>query len=126
MGKHGIHKYYFSSAVILLLQQKDLPFRGKLLEHFLLTLMRELQEEYVHQGTKTKIPGLRFAAYRKVTIPTKEKWLTSTMEVIQLCLEASFRPHPPGDKKDRAMVYEQTRKAVAKEIPDGGLKSRII
>jgi hypothetical protein len=39
---------------------------------------------------------------------------------IHLCLEASFHHDPPGDKKDQALYYEKTRKAIVKEIPDTG------
>jgi hypothetical protein len=35
-------------------------------------------------------------------------------------LEASFRHVPPGDKKERAVFYEKTRKAIADEIPNAG------
>jgi hypothetical protein len=110
--------YYFASAVVLLLQQRKLPCRGLLLGRFLLILMKQLRED--HQESKTKIPGLRFATYRKVVVPGKEEWIASTKEVVRLCLEASFRTAAPGDKKERGAVYEKTRKAIAKEIPDAG------
>jgi UDP-N-acetylmuramyl pentapeptide phosphotransferase/UDP-N-acetylglucosamine-1-phosphate transferase len=35
-------------------------------------------------------------------------------------LEASFCHDTPGDKKERALYYEKTRKVIAKEIPDAG------
>ena len=35
-------------------------------------------------------------------------------------MDASFRMEPPGDKKERAIVYEKTRKSIAKQIPDAG------
>jgi hypothetical protein len=111
--------YYFCSGIILLLQKKCLPFRGLLLGRFLLIVMKRLLREQ-HRALNNKIPGLRFGTYRKVVIPEEEKWVASTTEVIRLCLEASFRPDPPGDKKERAGLYEKTRKAVAKEIPNAG------
>jgi hypothetical protein len=35
-------------------------------------------------------------------------------------LEACFRQVPPGEKKERARFYEETRKSIAKEIPNAG------
>lgn len=110
--------YYFCSGVTLLLQQRQLPVRGLLLGRLLLVLMRKLREQ--HQASKTKIPGLRFATYRKLVVPGKEKWISSTTELVRLCLDASFRRDPPGNKKDKAWFYEKTRKAIGNEIPDAG------
>jgi hypothetical protein len=110
--------YYFCSAIILLLQQRQLPVRGLLLGRFLLILMVKQREE--HQSSKTKIPGFRFSTYRKVVIPGKEEWVESTTELVRLCLVASFRQDAPGEKKERAAFYEKTRKAVANEIPNAG------
>jgi hypothetical protein len=110
--------YYFCSAVIMLLQQKRLPVRGLLLGRCLLVLMSQLRQQ--HLDSKTKIPGYRFPTYRKVVIPERKEWIASTTELIRLSLEASFRQDPLGDKKERAMLYEKTRRAMAKEIPDAG------
>jgi hypothetical protein len=110
--------YYFAAAVLILLQERRLPFRGLLLGRFLLLLMKPLRKD--HQESKTKIPGLRFSTYRKVVVPGKEEWISSTTEVVCLCLEASYRTNHPGNKKDQATFYERTRKAMAKEIPDAG------
>ena len=82
-------------------------------------MMRHLHEE--HQRLKIKIPGLRFPTYRKVVVPNEEEWKRSTIEVVRLCLEASFRSERPTSKKERAKFYEQTRKMIQKEIPNGGL-----
>jgi hypothetical protein len=41
-----------------------------------------------HQGSKTKIPGLRFATYRKVVITGREDWVSSNTKVVCLCLES--------------------------------------
>jgi hypothetical protein len=53
-------------------------------------------------------------------VPGEDKWISSMMEVICLCLEASLHHHPPGDKKDRAVFYERHRKVFSKEISDAG------
>jgi hypothetical protein len=111
--------YYFCSAVILLLQVKDLPVRGLLLGRLLLGLMNKLRED--DRVLEKRIPGMRFSTYRKIIIPESEKWVSSTTELVRLCAEASYRPIPPGDKKERATFYENTRKAVAKEIPNAGV-----
>ncbi len=105
--------YYFCLAVLLLIQLKELPIRGLLLGRHLLGVMSKLRVDI-------NIPGLRFATYRKLFMPTSDKWISSTTELVCLCLEASYRSIPPGDKKDRATFYETTCKAVAKEIPNGG------
>ena len=81
-------------------------------------LMNHLREE--HQVLKVKIPGLRFSLYRAVVIPEEGEWKKSTKELVRLCLEASFRPTPPGDKKERARFYEESRKLIAIQIPNGG------
>ncbi len=110
--------YYFCSAVLLLIQLKELPIRGSLLGRHLLGVMSKVRVD--HKAGKINIPGLRFATYWKLFMPTSDKWVSSTTELVRLCLEASYRSIPPGDKKDRATFYETTRKAVAKEIPNGG------
>jgi hypothetical protein len=110
--------YYFCSAIIILLQEEKLPVRGLLFGHFVLNLMHHLREE--HKRLKINIPGLRFSNYRKVVIPKPDKWQTSTKEMVRLCLEACFRQVPPGEKKERARFYEETRKSIAKEIPNAG------
>jgi hypothetical protein len=108
--------YFFTSAVVILLQAKVLPCRGLPLGRFLLLLMRKLKEE----NTKQKIPGLRFANYRAVHVPGKQAWVDSTTEIVRLCLDGSFRSEPPGCKKERASLYETTRKGIMKEIKYAG------
>ncbi len=110
--------YYFCSAIIILLQEEELPVRGLLFGRFVLMLMKHLREE--HRLLEKNIPGLRFATYRKVVIPKPDEWITSTKEVVQLCLEACYRQAPPGDKKERARFYENTRKLIGQQIPNGG------
>jgi hypothetical protein len=80
--------------------------------------MIKLHEE--HEASNINIPGFRFATYQAVLLPASKKWVSSTTELVRLCLEASYRPIPPGDKKERATFYEKTRKLVANEIPNAG------
>ena len=84
----------------------------------MLILMCHLRKE--HKWLKVKIPGLRFGVYVKIVIPEKEAWLKLTTEVIRLCLEASYRLDPPGNKKEKSLFYENMRKLIEKEIPNAG------
>jgi hypothetical protein len=110
--------YYFCSAIIILLQEEELPVRGLLFGRLVLMLMAHLREE--HKRLEINIPGFRFSIYRQVVLPKVDQWQTSTKELVRLCLEASFRQTPPGDKKERARFYEETRRSIAKLIPNAG------
>jgi hypothetical protein len=81
-------------------------------------LMKHLRAKDVDMGKK--IPGFRFNTYRTPILPKPEDWKSSTKEILRLCLEASFRQTPPGDKKERARLYEETRKCIGNEIPNAG------
>jgi hypothetical protein len=108
--------YYFTLAVVILLQAKELPCRGIGLGRFLLILMKKLKDD----DHKHKIPGLRFATYSAIHVPGKQAWDDSTTEIVRLCLEACFRSEPPGAKKSRADIYESTRRGIQKEIKGAG------
>jgi hypothetical protein len=72
--------YYFCSAIIILLQEEELPVHGLLFGCLVLMLMNHLREE--HRVLETSIPGLHFSVYQAVVLHKADKWKTSTKELV--------------------------------------------